>query len=356
MRRCKNCILPETYPNIKFNSNGICNYCSGEQHFGITGDPKIQKLMTRKEELRKDFEKFVEECRGEGEYDCLLLLSGGKDSSYLLYLLKQEYGLNVLALSVDTGLLSPLAKPNIKRVVEHLNVDHIFFKPKHDFFKRLYCYYLTHPSNRTYCDTICEVCSNAIHGIGMVVATQKEIPFITLGYSPDETDHYFYEIPKKEISRSWVPKKLYDESFDEKDRNYFWNPSKGNNFPRVFLPFHVIEYPGMEETIRKISELGLIEKRKAHPLATNCYLWWLLMYLDIKKVGYNPYVRCISDLIINGKASRNRWLLTVRLGNWLLKSGIAKRGVIKYVLRHLDLEMKDILSEKNAEEGLKDNR
>lgn len=110
MKRCKCCLLPKSYPKISFDKNGICNYCLGNEHFSIERNPKIQLMINQKDKLKKDFEKFVENFRGKNDFDCLLLYSGGKDSTYLMQILKEKYRLNILALTVDTGLMNPLAK------------------------------------------------------------------------------------------------------------------------------------------------------------------------------------------------------------------------------------------------------
>ena len=91
MKKCKRCLLPETAPGADLDSSGVCQYCR-------TYKPADRQIF---ESLQKDREADLERCiadgRGQGEYDCLLCLSGGKDSVYLLYKLKKEYGLRVLA-------------------------------------------------------------------------------------------------------------------------------------------------------------------------------------------------------------------------------------------------------------------
>jgi len=343
MKRCRNCLLPENFPNVKLDDNRICNFCLHGDYISGSVIPKKSSSITKKEELKKDFENFVEKCRGINEYDCLLLFSGGKDSTYLLYLLKHHYKLNVLALTVDNGLLNPLAKQNIEIVVKKLNVEHLFFTQGYDFFRKLYRYYLTHPEKRTFCDKICEVCSSAIHSIGLNVAVKKKIPFVALAYSPDQIDNHFFEISKQELSQSWIPKELFNEYFSNDDRIYFWSPKNTDNFPRFFLPFHVIEYPSIEVIIKKVTKLGLISKRKASPGGTNCHLLWLLMYLDIKKSGYNPFVKSLSNLIRDNKIDSKRMVVKFFIGNWLLKAGVIKRKSIKRSLDYLNLSKKDIL-------------
>ena len=69
MKICNNCILPETFPGIRFDENGVCNFCR--------------------------------EFKGKGSYDCLMAYSGGKDSTYTLWILKKKYDLRILALTFD---------------------------------------------------------------------------------------------------------------------------------------------------------------------------------------------------------------------------------------------------------------
>jgi len=343
MKRCKKCFLPKNYPNIKLNEKGICNYCL-ESRVIIREGFDTKATNAKRMKLKKDFEKFIKSIKGKSEYDCLLLFSGGKDSTYLLYLLKEKYGLNVLTLSVDTGLERETTKNNIKRIVKHFDVDHILFVPENDFYKRFYKYYLKNPGNATYCDTICGLCSSIMHSIGLNIAAEMKIPFVALGYSPEQA--YCYEFSKEKLSKSWVPKELYNESFSEKDRGYFWNPKNVNkkNIPRFILPFYVLDYPGVENIIEELSELGLRIKKKLDPLKSNCYLVFLLMHLDLIKYGYTTYSAHISSLIRAGNLrEREKYIIILTLGAWLLKHGLVKQRNIKRALDHLELKMEDII-------------
>jgi len=338
MKRCKRCLLPEVYPNISFNNKGVCSYCLGKSHFGVEKDKKILNNIKNKEKLKKEFEEFIKKTKGKSDYDCLLLLSGGKDSIYLLYLLKEKYGLNILALSVDTGLIQPLAKKNIKQTVEKLKIDHISVTPGNDFFKKLYKYYLFNGSEVSYSERICPNCSKVIHSIGLIEASKRQIPCVVIANSPDQTDHYFFEIPNEKISQSWIPKDLEYNYFNKIDLKFFWNPKKEDYLPRFFIPFHVINYPGEKAIIKKISKSGFINKKKLNPIKTNCSLVWLLDYLDLNKIGYMPYVKDLSRKIQSerihiSKIEKIFYLIGIKL----LKLKILKRRDIKFAMKYLDL-------------------
>lgn len=353
-RRCAECLLPENYPEVGLDENRVCRYCLGERHFGVEADPAIGALVRCKEELKADFERTIEASRGQGPYDCLVPLSGGKDSSYLAHTLKHQYKLRILTLTVDTGLLSPLAKPNVARVASKLNVDHVCCTPRPEFFRKLYRYLLGHPSFERkryeeigYLSTVCQVCSRVIHSIALQAAAQRGIPFVALAYSPDQIEYHFYEVPREEIcGQNWAPELLYHPPFDREDRSYFWDPqafSDRHPLPRLLLPWHVMDYPGAEETTRRVIELGLLEKRKASMFVTNCRMNWLMLYLDARRLGYNSYVGSLSYQVRQGHISRSKWVLLLELERMAVKLGlygkIWKRRELREVLEHLDLNL-----------------
>ncbi len=116
---CQRCIMDTTSdPHLILDDDGVCNYChaydkSVEEH-GYKGKESEQ-------ELEALFDKIKEKGKGK-EYDCLLGISGGVDSSYLAYLAKQ-YDLRVLAVHVDAGWNSELAVQNIKNMCQKLGYD-----------------------------------------------------------------------------------------------------------------------------------------------------------------------------------------------------------------------------------------
>ncbi len=96
VRRCTRCILPESYPDIDFDSKGVCRMCREFDH-------RYQNIDWAF--LEKKLIRMLGRYRGKGrsKYDCLVPFSGGKDSTYTLWLLKNKYGMNPLAFNVDNG-------------------------------------------------------------------------------------------------------------------------------------------------------------------------------------------------------------------------------------------------------------
>ena len=103
MRRCTRCILPETFPGIKFNGVGVCNYCLNHEPVKVRGEQELEKVLSK--------------YRGRGEkYDCIVPISGGRDSAFVLHQIVKEYNMRTLALTFDGGFITSEGIRNIERL------------------------------------------------------------------------------------------------------------------------------------------------------------------------------------------------------------------------------------------------
>ena len=115
---CCNCVMDTTDPEIQFDADGICNHCRDFKRH-----QKPQLLGTQEGSVALD--KIVREivvCSKGKDYDCIIGISGGVDSSYVAYRVL-ELGLRPLAVHVDTGWNSELAVSNIEKIVSALRID-----------------------------------------------------------------------------------------------------------------------------------------------------------------------------------------------------------------------------------------
>ena len=131
MKQCKKCLLPEKADGAFLNSKGICNYCTD-----YTTEKQKNYELERNSRL-VNFENAIKYCRNKSEYDCLVPFSGGKDSVYLIYKLKYEYKLRILAYTTNANI-PDLAWKNIYSTLKKLDVEHISFTPSHHFYKKLF--------------------------------------------------------------------------------------------------------------------------------------------------------------------------------------------------------------------------
>lgn len=115
---CTRCIMDTTDPEIFFDSDGICNHCKRY-------DVELPKRVFTGTDAEIKLKTLVEKIKNGGsgnEYDCIIGVSGGVDSTYVAYLTKQ-LGLKPLAVHFDNGWNSELAVSNIEKVLKELNID-----------------------------------------------------------------------------------------------------------------------------------------------------------------------------------------------------------------------------------------
>ncbi|MCR4329112.1 MAG: N-acetyl sugar amidotransferase [Candidatus Roizmanbacteria bacterium] len=119
VRCCTRCVMNSSAKNIRFNELGVCNYCS--EYVNLLREKQYSDKNVRQALLEEVVNKIKQAGRGE-EYDCLLGVSGGLDSSYTLYMSK-KFGLRPLVVHLDNGWNSELAVSNIEKLVTNLDVD-----------------------------------------------------------------------------------------------------------------------------------------------------------------------------------------------------------------------------------------
>lgn len=116
---CQRCVMDTSDPNIVFDERGYCNNC-------IDAEKLLKDRWFPNEIGKQKLEDLLNKIKTRGEkrpYDCIMGLSGGVDSSYLLYLAVKIWGLRVLALHVNAGWNSETAESNIEKLINALKVD-----------------------------------------------------------------------------------------------------------------------------------------------------------------------------------------------------------------------------------------
>ena len=116
---CSNCVMDTSDSKIKFDEFGVCDHCNtffNEILPNWHTDEKGHQMLT------KIIDKIKKAGAGK-DFDCLMGMSGGIDSSYLLYVMKEQYGLRPLVFHVDAGWNSQIAVNNIERLVDGLGLD-----------------------------------------------------------------------------------------------------------------------------------------------------------------------------------------------------------------------------------------
>lgn len=169
MRLCTRCVLPGIYRNIHFDANGICNYCH-------TYD-RLRTRLTDFEALSALGDERFERVRGRYPYDCLIGLSGGKDSSWIALQLVRKKKLKCLGFTFDNGFLTDYARSNIRLVAERLGIEHFFYEVDWDIHKRFY------EQAVRWFGTPCPGCSYSSYALSYKIAFERQIPLVVHGRS-----------------------------------------------------------------------------------------------------------------------------------------------------------------------------
>ncbi|MBN2294547.1 MAG: hypothetical protein JXM70_19110 [Pirellulales bacterium] len=341
-KRCPKCLLSAKVPGADLASDGTCRPCR-EFHTG-----RLEEQEAYRGKCEEDLEHALATCSGRGEYDCLVSFSGGKDSVFLLHKLVKEYGLKVLAYTSNFDIPQRTWK-NIRQTTRLLDVDHIVYTPPQEFYRRFIRHLLLNQDARGAVHTVCYFWLDLREGDLLRLAVEKEIPLVLSGYSPGQPDpkRMLYEMSQERIcEEDWTPHDMFtDGIFRESERHRFWNPKRypcGTQFPRFLAPFHAWPYD-QSEVMRRVVELGLVPNRiHANPMLSNFSLNWLLMYSDLRNLGYNPYLPEFAQLIREGKASLAKWRAMEALVNFMIRKRIFMGRHVNKALKWLDLSLDDL--------------
>jgi hypothetical protein len=300
MIRCTRCLLPDTYHGITF-VDGTCNFCMNFKIPDPLPERKLLSIFSRAKEKRRI-------------YDALVPLSGGKDSTYVLYLAVKKYGLKVLAYTFDNGLFNEIALRNIDSAIKILNVDHIFIKPGWGLLKRLYRGSLLQSGE------LCTVCGIGITLNKFKICENYNIPLILEGDSYME-------------SNSSTPENIYGinrfktilrDSKDVEDRDiktFLIYPSLTSNRRLIYMLFGkigvsvapLIYLPKISE--EKISSIlskelnwkeGVSGKQQKH---FDCIAEPFTNYIREYRYGFSRRVCQFSNLIRLGEMTRDEGLM-----------------------------------------------
>ena len=214
--QCDRCGLPRGRFNVRLDRAGICNYC---RHWDCQDDT-ILDYAKHQVRLKERLDRF----KGKYKYDAAAGLSGGKDSTYVLYRLANDYGLKVLAVTYENGFLTDHAREAVDEIVRNLGVDHIFYKPDWAALKAFYRIALC-----KYGDP-CMACSVGGYTLAVKACNENRIPFFIHGRSPFQMFKHFY--PRtKDYSVSLALDNLNVHSFKRLYKRY----RKIDRLGRIFL-------------------------------------------------------------------------------------------------------------------------
>lgn len=289
MKTCSKCLLPENYPHISYDEAGVCCVCRDyEERF------KKIDYAEREKSLSVLFDKY----RNKGRrWDCMVPVSGGKDSSYVLYVCKVKYKMRVLAVNFDNGFTSVAAIRNLKSITSELDVDFISYKPNFGILKKLYRTFLLKTGD------FCPPCSRGVTTLTYRIARQEKIPLIVLGYNPitDMNPREIESIDQK-LLLSVVEGTI---SRKELEDFVFFQPMR-ILVKRINLPEYVRW--DEKEIVRTLGEVVCSEGGFDGEMHFDCVMSPVADYLRKKKWGFGKKVQKYSALIRDGQMTRDQAL------------------------------------------------
>ena len=285
IRNCVRCGLPSNYPRAVFDHEGVCSVCRSYESI----KDHAQAYFKTEEDLRRIFEESAK--RNPSTYDCMMLYSGGKDSSYALCRLV-EMGLSVYAFTLDNGFISEGAKENIRKVTEQLGVPVEFgaTPAMNDIFRDS----LMRFSN------VCNGCFKTIYTLSMKRARELGIPIIVTGLSRGQmfetrlTEEMFRDgrcAPEEVDAAVLAARKVYHRVADEATRSLDVTIFADDRiFDEIqFVDFYRYVDVGMDELYSYLRQKVPWVRPKDTGRSTNCLINDIGIYVHKKERGYHNY-------------------------------------------------------------------
>jgi hypothetical protein len=342
-KRCRNCAASEKM--ISIGSHGVCSLC--EKGFNAIHSD-INKISEEKNVFENILKKY--EGTGSGNYDALVLYSGGKDSSYLVRRIKDEFPkLRLLTFTIDNGFMSPVAKENIEFLIPKLQVDHIFVRPKKEFYIKLFKYALTHLNEDGCYGTVDFSDGEFMLDSARNLAAEKKIPLILCGYSRFQVQNGLklqnFESPREVeyTDRTQTAGLQLRDIFDDQEIQKWWRASKWpqEQIARLLFPLYCWDLEE-SEIIKKVTEWGLVSPKKYSPIVTNHQLIPLLGVVDVHRFGFSSFEKEFCRMIREGKAEKEHWQKVFEFLEYTSRTGLFVKPTVLESLEQLDLSLKDV--------------
>ncbi len=239
IKYCKKCTYPSTKRGLTLDKNDICDACRYL---------KIKKNINweeRKIELGKILTKYKN--KHENNYDCIIPVSGGKDSYYQTYIIKKEFGLNPLLVAFRPREWTETGRKNLENLKSQFNVDCIEFTPKRDIYLKMQKIGLLDFGDASWPEHF------GIFTIPVRIAVQFKIPLLVWGENAQaEYGGPLQDSEKSELDSDW--RKNYGTTIEVK------NSTESYHGPEYMLKYNVkmkdlIPYTYPED--KEIKEIGI---------------------------------------------------------------------------------------------------
>jgi len=268
---CKKCLYPDTKPQLIFNDDGICSACTNH----------ILKDTIDWQQKKKELLEILERHRNKDKtnYDCIIPVSGGKDSTYQTYMIKKEFGLNPLVVNFHPHDQTEIGRKNLENL-KKIGVDCIEFTPNPEIYLKLARFGLKELGDFQWPEHL------GIFSVPVQIAVKYNISLIIWGENPQLE----YGQPT-DINKDTV----LDREWTEKNGGYFLDKVKPTDMVKYGFSLDDLRpyiYPS-DEDIKRVGIIGIF---------LGSYLKWnIFEQLElVKNIGF-------SENTENKEGTYDRW-------------------------------------------------
>ncbi|HEY3355626.1 MAG TPA: hypothetical protein VGQ83_20410 [Polyangia bacterium] len=307
MKLCSRCVLPETFPGIRFDEHGVCNHCRMA--------PSDERNAKSRKDAEDRFAALMREHQGRGCYDVVVGYSGGKDSTYSLIVFK-ELGLRALAVTYDNGFLPGGTLTNIRNVVERLGIDHMLVKPRFDVLARVFKRAAQSPLfGAKAAERAADMCTACIGFVKFGIlrqAIEMEIPFIGYGWSPGQIPLSASIVKNNpeivRVTQQQLLEPLREVAAAEDLRPYFLEErhfQRPEAFPYNVSPVAFAPAYSEEMVVERVGHYGWTRPEGVDSNSTNCLLNSYAIRVHKARWHFHPYHFEVAKLVREGSMTRD---------------------------------------------------
>ncbi|MEM7113998.1 MAG: amino acid adenylation domain-containing protein, partial [Chloroflexota bacterium] len=283
---CVRCGLPSNYPEADFDSENVCADCRAYGRY----QAEVARYFRTPQELSGQLQQ-IKEANAEKPYDCMVLLSGGKDSTYMLYQLVHTFGMRPLVFSLDNGYISEQALDNVRRMCADLSVGLEIATTPH--MNAIFADSLRRHSN------VCDGCYKTIYTLSMNLANQYQIGTIITGLARGQlfetrlADTFRARCFEPATIDTWIKdaRKAYHQIEDATtqllDVRIFNNDRIFDEIE--FLDFYRYIDVGLDEVYDYLTAETVWQRPSDTGRSTNCLINDAGIYIHNKERGYHNY-------------------------------------------------------------------
>ena len=175
---CTRCHLQQdVFHKVTLNQQGVCSFCT----------KNIVSPKRDWERLQNIFEEKLHKAKGKGQYDGLIMLSGGKDSAYMAHLLTKKYNMKLLGFIIDINFEYPETFDNAATIARKLDMPYVTFRQDPELMRKYYAFLFCNKDiHQDDCGQVCTFCGRFLIQSATDFASRMDIPLVFSGHNPDQ--------------------------------------------------------------------------------------------------------------------------------------------------------------------------